>query len=46
MNLKFLEMYGITFFLVDIFFYWFLYITYLALKNLKSKNEFGGKDKS
>ena len=27
--------------LEDIFFFWFLYITYLAVKNLKTKNEFG-----
>ena len=26
-----------------IFFYWFLYITYLAAKNLKTKDEFEGK---
>ena len=25
-----------------IFFFWFLYITYIAVKNLKTKNEFGG----
>ena len=29
--------------LEDIFFFWFLYITYLAVKNLKTKDEFGGK---
>ena len=28
--------------LEDLFFFWFLYITYLAVKNLKKKNEFGG----
>jgi hypothetical protein len=28
--------------LEDIFFFWFLYITYLAAKNLKTKDEFGG----
>ena len=27
--------------LEDIFFFWFLYITYLAVKNLKTKDEFG-----
>ena len=27
----------------NIFFFWFLYITYLAAKNLKTKDEFGGK---
>ena len=32
--------------LKDIFFFWFLYITYLAEKNLKTKKEFGGKNKS
>jgi hypothetical protein len=32
--------------LKDIFFFWFLYITYLAAKNLKTKKEFGGKNKS
>ena len=26
-----------------LFFFWFLYITYLAVKNLKTKDEFGGK---
>jgi len=26
----------------DMFFYWFLYITYLAVKNLKTNDEFGG----
>ena len=26
-----------------IFFFWFLYITYLAMKNLKTNKEFGGK---
>ena len=26
----------------NIFFFWFLYITYLAVKNLKKKDEFGG----
>ena len=25
-----------------IFFFWFLYITYIAVKNLKTKDEFGG----
>ena len=29
--------------LENIFFFWFLYITYLAAKNLKTKDEFGGK---
>ena len=29
--------------LENIFFFWFLYITYLAVKNLKSKDEFGAK---
>ena len=29
--------------LEDIFFFWFLYITYLAVKNLKTKDEFGAK---
>ena len=28
--------------LEDIFFFWFLYITYLGVKNLKTKDEFGG----
>ena len=28
--------------LENIFFFWFLYITYLAAKNLKTKDEFGG----
>ena len=28
--------------LEDLFFFWFLYITYLAVKNLKKKDEFGG----
>ena len=28
--------------LEDLFFFWFLYITYLAVKNLKTKDEFGG----
>jgi hypothetical protein len=28
--------------LEDMFFFWFLYITYLAAKNLKTKDEFGG----
>ena len=32
--------------LKDTFFFWFLYITYLAAKNLKTKKEFGGKNKS
>ena len=27
----------------NIFFFWFLYITYLAVKNLKTKDEFEGK---
>ena len=27
----------------NIFFFWFLYITYLAVKNLKTKDEFGAK---
>ena len=27
----------------EIFFLWFLYITHLAIKNYKSKNEYGGK---
>ena len=27
----------------NMFFFWFLYITYLAAKNLKTKDEFGGK---
>ena len=27
--------------LEDIFFFWFLYITYLGVKNLKTKDEFG-----
>jgi hypothetical protein len=31
--------------LSDMFLFWFFYITYLGLKNLKSKNEFGEKDK-
>ena len=26
-----------------LFFFWFLYITYLAVKNLKTEDEFGGK---
>ena len=29
--------------LENIFFFWFLYITYLAVKNLKTKDEFGAK---
>ena len=29
--------------LEDIFFFWFLYITYLGVKNLKTKDEFGAK---
>ena len=29
--------------LSDLFIFWFLYITYLAIKNYKSKNEYGGK---
>tara|TARA_B100001094_G_scaffold252556_1_gene250616 strand:+ start:91 stop:528 length:438 start_codon:yes stop_codon:yes gene_type:complete len=29
--------------LENIFLFWFLYITYLAVKNLKSKDEFGAK---
>ena len=28
--------------LEGIFFFWFIYITYLGLKNLKTKDEFGG----
>jgi len=28
--------------LEDLFFFWFIYITYLAVKNLKTKDEFGG----
>jgi len=28
--------------LKELFFFWFLYITYLAVKNLKTKDEFGG----
>ena len=28
--------------LEDLFFFWFLYITYLAVKNLKTKDKFGG----
>ena len=31
-------------FLTTIFFFWFLYITYLAMKNLKTNKEFGGKN--
>ena len=27
----------------EIFFFWFLYITHLAVKNYKSKNEYGTK---
>ena len=27
----------------EIFFLWFLYITHMAIKNYKSKNEYGGK---
>ena len=27
----------------EIFFFWFLYITHLAIKNYKSKDEYGGK---
>ena len=27
----------------ELFFLWFLYITHLAIKNYKSKNEYGGK---
>ena len=29
-------------FLGDVFIFWFLYITYLAVKNLKAKDDFGG----
>ena len=30
-------------FLGDVFIFWFIYITYLAVKNLKTKDEFEGK---
>tara|TARA_Y100000766_G_C18839317_1_gene572177 strand:+ start:531 stop:776 length:246 start_codon:yes stop_codon:yes gene_type:complete len=29
--------------LADLFFFWFLYITYLGAKNLKTKNEYGAE---